>query len=62
MKKEFDDRGANFIEVSESDGKVAIILSSKDGSSLNKTIINSVELTLEEFQELISDIHLTKNK
>ncbi len=55
----FDEKGYNFIEVKEtSDSKIAIILSSKDGESANKTVVNSIEISKEKFSELISELNL----
>jgi hypothetical protein len=57
MKIEFD--GSNFIECAMvGEDKVAVILSARDGQAKNKSIINSVEVTLEEFRQLVSDIPL----
>ncbi|KKN70825.1 hypothetical protein LCGC14_0427170 [marine sediment metagenome] len=61
MKLEFDDKGYNFIEFKEAkdSGKIAVVLSSKDGSNPNKTIVNSAEITKEQFIELISGLDLS---
>ena len=56
MKIEFDENGKNFISVSKTNTGVAIILSSQDKDDLKKTIVNSVELSMDEFINLISDI------
>lgn len=56
MKLVFDDK--SFIECAKSDnpGKVVISISAKDGSDPLKKITNAVEITLEEFKKLISDV------
>lgn len=56
MKIEFDDK--SYIECRKSDnpGKILLIISAKDGSNSLKKITNAVELTGEEFKQLISDI------
>jgi hypothetical protein len=61
MKLEFDDNGYNFIEFKKAKDpeKIAIVLSSKDGNNPNKTIVNSAEITKEQFLELISDLDLS---
>ena len=61
MRIEFDDKGCNFIEFKKAKDpeKIAIILSSKDGNNINKTIVNSAEITKEQFIELISGLDLS---
>lgn len=61
MKLEFDEKGYNFISIKKANdtGMIAIILSSKDGSNPNKTIVNSAEITYVQFKELISDLDLS---
>ncbi len=60
MKLEFDEKGYNFIEFKKikDSNKIAIVLSSKDGSNKNRTIVNSAEITMDQFLELISDLDL----
>lgn len=61
MKLEFDDKGYNFISIKKvnDSGMIAIILSSKDSGNPNKTIVNSAEITYEQFKKLISDLELS---
>jgi hypothetical protein len=56
MKLVFDDK--SFIECAKSDnpGKVVITISAKDSNDPLKKITNAVEITLEEFKKLISDV------
>ena len=56
MKITFNDK--SFIECAKSDnpGKVVITISAKDGSDPLKKITNAVEVSIEEFKKLISDI------
>ena len=56
MKIQFDDK--SYIECRKSDnpGKILLIISAKDGGNSLKKITNAVELTGEEFKQLISDI------
>ena len=56
MKIQFDDK--SYIECRRSDnpGKILLIISAKDGGNSLKKITNAVELTGEEFKQLISDI------
>ena len=56
MRIEFDDK--SYIECYKSDqpGKVIIAISAKDHGNHLKKITNAVELTLEEFKKLISDV------
>lgn len=54
MKISFDDN--SFIEVKNQDGKIIISIQAKDYQNPLKKIINSVEITPEQFKELISDV------
>lgn len=56
MKITFDDK--SFIECKKSDnpGKVVITISAKDHNDPLKKITNAVEITVEEFKKLISDV------
>jgi hypothetical protein len=56
MKISFDDR--SFIECRKSDNadKIIMIISAKDGNNTRKKITNAVEITMDEFKKLISDI------
>lgn len=56
MKITFDDK--SFIECKKSDnpGKVIISISAKDHTDPLKKITNAVEITIEEFKKLISEI------
>ena len=57
MKITFDESGFNFVEFSKKeDGVVCIVLSSRDHINPNKTIVNSVELTPEDFMKLVQGI------
>lgn len=63
MKITFDESGYNFVEFSlTKGGSVVIILSSKESSNPRKTIVNSVELTPEQFEEILSDLNFRKEK
>jgi len=56
MKIIFDDK--SFVECKKSDkpDHVVIIISAKDQENFRKKITNAVEITKEEFQQLILDI------
>lgn len=56
MKIIFNDK--SFVECKKSDnsGKVIIIISAKDQTNPLKKITNAVEISVEEFRTLISDI------
>ncbi|HEY5268668.1 MAG TPA: hypothetical protein VII94_06140 [Candidatus Saccharimonadales bacterium] len=56
MKIVFDDK--SYIECNKSDnpGKVVITISAKDRTDPLKKITNAVEITVEEFKKLISDV------
>jgi len=60
MRLDFDECGKNFVEIRENKetGTIFISLSSQDSEDLLKTIVNSVEITKEQFRELISGIEL----
>jgi nitrate reductase NapAB chaperone NapD len=58
MKIEFEDKSYIECRKSDSAGKILIIISAKDqGNNLKKTT-NIVEITTEQFKELISDIQV----
>jgi hypothetical protein len=55
MKIQFSDK--SYIECKKSDlGKIIMIVSAKDYDNPLKRITNTVELTMDEFKQLISDI------
>jgi hypothetical protein len=55
MKISFDDK--SYIDVRKSpENKVTIIISAKDQTNPLKKITNAVEITMEEFKKLISDV------
>lgn len=55
MKIQFEDR--SFIDCKKNDqGNIVIIISAKDQINHLKKINNSIELSLEEFKKLISDV------
>lgn len=56
MKIEFEDKSHVECKRSDHPGKILIIIQAKDYSNPLKKIINTVELTEEEFKRLISDI------
>jgi hypothetical protein len=55
MKVKFED--SSFIEIKKADDKIVIIIQARDSINSLKKICNAVELTKEEFQQLISDIN-----
>lgn len=55
MKISFDDK--SYIQVKKSaEGKIIIIISAKDQNNDLKKITNAVEISEEEFKNLISDV------
>lgn len=58
MKIQFEDK--SYIECRKSDSadKILIIISAKDQSNNLKKTTNIVEITIEQFKQLISDIKL----
>lgn len=56
MKIQFEDK--SFIECRIESNKVIIIISAKDSTDKLKKISNAVELSLEEFKNLISDLDI----
>jgi hypothetical protein len=56
MKIKFDDNSSVECKKSDSPDKIWIIIQAKDQSNPLKKIINSIEITKEEFKNLISDI------
>jgi len=56
MRIEFDDNGYDYIEVKPSEGGVSVVISSRDMKNPRSAIVNSAEVTKEEFLELISEV------
>lgn len=56
MKIQFDD--GSYIDCKQNSDKVILIISAKDYENPRKKINNTVELSVEEFKQLISDIEL----
>lgn len=54
MKIQFNDK--SYIDCQKNGGKIIIIISARDGNDNLKKITNAVELTQEEFKQLISDV------
>jgi len=54
MKIQFDDK--SYIECRKLNDKIIVIVSAKDYNNPLKKITNSVELNIEEFRKLISDV------
>lgn len=54
MKIEFEDK--SYVKCEKSNGNIVLIISAKDHQNQLKKITNAVELTVEQFKELISDI------
>ena len=56
MKITFNDK--SFIDISKSDnpGKIVVSISAKDGLDPLRKITNAVEITVEQFKELVSGI------
>jgi len=56
VKIEFEDK--SYIEVTKSDnpGKVIVVISAKDHENPLKRIVNAVEVTVEQFKKLVSEV------
>jgi hypothetical protein len=55
MKIAFDDK--SFVECLKTEGNnIRITISAKDGNNALKKITNSVEITMEQFKQLISEV------
>lgn len=60
MKITFDDN--SYLEIRMSSvGKIQIILSAKDGKNSNNEVINSVEISQQQFREIFNEV-LSENK
>ena len=59
MKLSFDDKSYVEIKKSINPGKLIIIISAKDQNNSLKKITNAVEISEEEFKNLISDVKIT---
>lgn len=55
-KIQFDEKGNNFIEIALENKQIVITLSSQDSYNSKKAIINSVCLSIDEFNTLLKDI------
>ena len=58
----FDEKGFNFIELTKQNNNIIIVLSTKDPNNNRKTIVNSVEIELDEFNKIISDLGKEEEK
>jgi nitrate reductase NapAB chaperone NapD len=56
MKIVFDDKSYIDCQKSSNPGKIVVVISARDQADPLKKITNAVELTVEEFKKLISDI------
>jgi uncharacterized secreted protein with C-terminal beta-propeller domain len=54
MKIAFDD--GSYIDCRKDNDKIIIIIASKDSTNPLRKIINSVEITTDEFKKLIGDV------
>lgn len=61
MKIDFDD--TSYVEISKSHtaggGKINIVLSAKDGKNPKNNIINSAEISYEQFLQIVNEITST---
>ena len=58
MKITFDDKSYIDCQKSSNPGKIVVVISARDQTDPLKKITNAVELTVEEFKKLISDIQV----
>ena len=56
MKITFDDKSFISCEKSNNPGKIIITISAKDGNDALKKITNAVEISMDQFKELIGDV------
>jgi hypothetical protein len=56
MKIQFDD--GSYVDCKKDNDKIILIISARDYENPRKKINNTVELTIEEFKQFISDIEL----
>jgi len=61
MRIEFDENGYDYVEIKPSEGGISIVISSRDFNNPRSAIINSAELTKEQFYKLISDVDMEDN-
>jgi hypothetical protein len=54
MKKEFEDK--SFIEFKKTKNGIAIIMAARDSTNNLKLLINSKEISEEEFREMVDDL------
>lgn len=57
MKIQFDDK--SYVDIHKMDnGKIAITIVARDENSLQKKVVNSVQLDPDQFKQLISDVQV----
>lgn len=57
MRIDFDSNRRNYLEVTKTkDNNVSIVISAQDGNHPLNCIINSAQITLEQFKEIINQI------
>ena len=56
MKIQFEDKSYVEIKKTSSGDKILVIIQAKDHNNDRKNITNAVELSIEEFKKLISDV------
>jgi len=56
MKIEFEDK--SYLEITKSDnpGKIVVVISAKDYDNPLKRIVNAVEVTVEQFKKLVTEV------
>jgi hypothetical protein len=54
MKKEFEDK--SFIEFKKSKNGIIIIMGARDSTNNLKLLVNSKEISEEEFREMVNDL------
>lgn len=56
MRIEFDENGYDYVELKESEGGVSLVISSRDLKSPRSAIVNSAEITKDQFLEIVSKV------
>jgi len=57
MKINFDSSDVNYIEIYKSDnGTIGVVISAKDNTKPNSSIVNSCSLSVEQFNKILEEI------
>ena len=56
MRIDFDKFGREYLEIKESEGGISVVISAQDMGNSRKTLINSVEVSKDDFFKIVSSL------